>query len=188
MKTARKKTAKKSANESELDALPSLSDRERMHYQTIRELEEECEKLEDEFKDHKATASAAKAAWEAAVSQLRATIRSGPDAQLDLKFAPVVTSDDFLGMDLEDALPKLTSNQIDKLNEAGVFNVGQLDQLRAGAGLCSIEGFGQATADKIEDMVLDFIAAERRKADAAADDGDEDDDQGDDDEDEGGDE
>jgi hypothetical protein len=183
-KKAAKKVTKKPASGPADAAEPTLSERERQHYEQIRELETECEKLESEFKDRKATATAAKSAWEAAVAQLRATIRSGPDAQLPLTFGDKgeTPADDFMREDVMDALPGLTGKQVDALDDAGVRTIGELEALRAGAGLRSIKGFGTAVADKIEDLLLDYIAAQRKKEyDAAVA-------QGTDDEDEGGDE
>jgi hypothetical protein len=161
--------ASKKAKAVEAAPEPTLAERERQHYQEIQHLEKECERLEADFKDKKATASASKSAWESAVSVLRATIRRGPDPQLGLQFGDKgeTPADDFMREDVMDALPGLTGKQVDALEDAGVRTIGELEQLRAGAGLRSIKGFGPAIADKIEDMLLDFLAEQRRKADVS---------------------
>ena len=52
-----------------------------------------------------------------------------------------------------------------KLAEADVLTIGDLEDLRAGKGLRSIAGIGQATVDKIENAVIDWLSENR---DAAA--------------------
>jgi hypothetical protein len=156
---------------------PTLADRERKHYQEIQQLGKECELLESDFKDKKATASAAKSAWESAVSVLQATIRRGPDPQLELPLRV-----DWLATPVGEAI-ELTEKQAEKLAELGIRTVGQLDEIRVGAGLETLPGIGRAIADKWEDQLLDWIAANAPKESDTT--GDEDSDS---DEDEGGDE
>ena len=166
-----KKTGKK-ANPEAAAPKPTLAEREARHYQEIRALETTCDRLEGEYEAAKAAASGAKSLWSEAVARLRESIRRGPDPQLSLGFAgngeaPVA---DYMEADVMDAFPSLTSTQIDALDDAGVTTVRQLEQLRAGAGLRSVKGIGPAIADKIEDMLLDWLAAQHKKAeDAAAD-------------------
>ena len=67
---------------------------------------------------------------------------------------------------------------LEKLEGAGVTTIGELEDLRGGAGLTSIGGIGQATADKIEEQVLEWLSENRDKFGEAVDDNptDEDDD------------
>lgn len=58
----------------------------------------------------------------------------------------------------------LPSALAEKLAEAGVENIGQLEDVRAGAGLTSLTGIGRAKADKIEDAVLDWLGKNRDAA------------------------
>jgi hypothetical protein len=176
MTTAVKKSAKKvtkAAKGKGKNAKPeaaatetTLADRERKHYQEIQELGAECEKLEADFKDKKATASAAKSAWESAVSVLQATIRRGPSPQLPLPFRE---APEYLQTDILEAFPDLTARQVGLLEDSGILTVGELEDLRAGAGLRSIKGIGEAKADQLEDMLLDFISRKQREAAAATD-------------------
>jgi hypothetical protein len=149
---------------------PTLAEREARHYQEIRSLETTCDRLEGEYEAAKAAASGAKSLWSEAVARLRESIRRGPDPQLSLGFAGngEAPGADYMDTDVMDAFPSLTGPQVDALDDAGVTNVRQLEQLRAGAGLQSVKGFGPTTADKIEDMLLDWLAARRKKSEAAA--------------------
>lgn len=183
MTTKTKKAAKKAGKKAPEAVAPStLSEREERHYREIQELEAECDRLEGEYEERKATASAAKSAWQAAVELLRSTIRRGPDAQMQLPLAGAGDAEDFaaaMAADIIDAFPHLTGNQVDLLDDAGVRTVSELEQLRAVAGLRSVKGFGEAKADKLEDMLLDYLAKHRMKAAAAGEDTDDEDQDGD---------
>jgi hypothetical protein len=145
----------------------TLAERERKHYQEIQELGAECEKLEADFKDKKATASAAKSAWESAVSVLQATIRRGPDPQLQLPLGDVTgqlpktkPASDIMATPIGKALT-LTKKLAELLEEAGIRTVDDFIKLQAGAGLRSIRGIGGAKADALENDLLDWISGER---------------------------
>ncbi|MEY3205050.1 MAG: hypothetical protein RLZZ21_1381 [Planctomycetota bacterium] len=165
-----KKATKKPANDpADTDAEgaaaePTLAERERRHYLEIQQLEKECERLESDYRDKKHTASASKAAWEASVLLLREAIRRGPDPQLQLPL-----NDDWLGTPVDEAL-ELSPRQAEILAEAGIATVRELDDLRIdGGGLQSLPGIGRATADRLEDMLLDWISANAPKESDASD-------------------
>lgn len=153
-----------------------LSAIERKHLRRIQELEAECELLEGAYEVAKASASVAKKRWEEAVASLRATIRSGPDAQQELAFGA-----DWKETPIEQAIT-VSEKQLETLREAGVATVEDFEALRAGrlrgfkGGLRDLPRVGQATADKWEDEILDWIG-QQDQADAA-DDQEEDDDDG----------
>jgi hypothetical protein len=135
-----------------------MSEIERKHYQSIRDLESRCSVLEGDYETAKADAHARKSAWAAAVAELRSCIRGGPNAQLELPL-----KDNWLETPVGEAIT-LSEKQAEKLAEAGISTVGQLDHLRVdGGGLQSLPGIGRATADKWEDQLLDWIAANAPK-------------------------
>jgi hypothetical protein len=180
MKTAKKKPAKKAKPEAAAPE-PTLAEREARHYQEIRALETTCDRLEGEYEAAKAAASGAKSLWSEAVARLRESIRRGPDPQLSLGFAGngEAPGADYMETDVMDAFPSLTGPQVDALDDAGVTNVRQLEQLRAGAGIQSVKGFGPNIAYKIEEMLLDWLAARQKLAEVTdADTTDESDDDG----------
>lgn len=111
----------------------------------------------------KEDASEAKKTYDGLVSQLNILIHRGPDLQATLPFNnatdPTNGGEDESWRDATviDAL-SLSPGQYSKLEEAGVTTIGQLEDLRAGDGLASIKGFGQATVDAIEDAVINWLA------------------------------
>ncbi len=147
----------------------TLAEREARHYQEIRALEQTCDRLEGEYEAAKAAASGAKSLWSEAVARLRESIRRGPDPQLSLGFAGngEAPGSDYMETDVMDAFPSLTGPQVDALDNAGVQTVRALHELHKGPGLRSVKGIGPAIADKIEDMLLDWLAAQHKKAEAA---------------------
>jgi hypothetical protein len=160
---------------------PTLAEREARHYQEIRALETTCDRLEGEYEAAKAAASGAKSLWSEAVARLRESIRRGPDPQLSLGFAGngEAPGADYMETDVMDAFPSLTGPQVDALDDAGVTTVRALHELHKGPGLRSVKGIGPAIADKIEDMLLDWLAARHKLADVTdADTTDESDDDG----------
>lgn len=60
--------------------------------------------------------------------------------------------------------PKMT----EKLREHNVETIGQLEDLRAGAGLNSVKGFGEAKITQIEDAVVGWLSKNRDQAALAA--------------------
>jgi hypothetical protein len=161
MKTKTKNPAKKSKAAAAAPE-PTLAEREARHYQEIRALETTCDRLEGEYEAAKAAASGAKSLWSEAVARLRESIRRGPDPQLELPLQV-----DWLATPVGEAI-ELTEKQAEKLAELGIRTVGQLDEIRVGAGLETLPGIGRAIADKWEDQLLDWLAAQHKKAEAAA--------------------
>jgi hypothetical protein len=170
MKTTTKKKPTKKANAAKPKVDDStLVDRERTHYLQIRSLETTCDRLEGEYEAAKSSAAAAKSLWTEAVARLRECIRRGPDQQLPLPMGDgaAAAAGDFMKTDVMDAFPTLTGTQIELLDDAGIRTVQQLEDRRAGAGLRSIKGIGEAKAYALEDMLLDFIAKHRMEASKA---------------------
>lgn len=85
MTTKTKKAAKK-PTAPEPSTSTTLSEREREWGERIRQLETECERLEEVHIVAKEEAKHAKEALEAAVAHLRTQVKNGPDAQLGLTF------------------------------------------------------------------------------------------------------
>lgn len=142
---------------------PELTERDRRFCQQVRDLERKCEVMEAEYEVAKAQASVLKKRLDEAVALLRATIRRGPDSQQELQFA----SEGWHDTPIEQALT-LTDKQLESLREAGVATVEDFEALRAGKiqgygnGLRDLPRVGQATADKWEDEILDWIAKNGR--------------------------
>jgi hypothetical protein len=57
----------------------------------------------------------------------------------------------------------LPASTMAKFIEGGYTTIGQLEDLRAGAGLRSIKGIGQKKADAIEDAILNWLSKHRDK-------------------------
>jgi len=154
-------SAKKKAGSDVASDEPSrvLSDREARHYQEIRSLEATCDRLEGEYETAKTAASAAKGMWQEAVARLRESIRQGPDPQMSL---PIAEGLEHMRAPIGQAL-SLTDKQAELLQEHGIVTVHDFEDLRSGYhpnlnGVRSLPGVGQATADKWEDEILDWLA------------------------------
>jgi hypothetical protein len=165
------KSKKKPERADEIEqATPALSERESRHYQEIRDLEATCDRLEGEYETAKVACSAAKSMWQEAVSRLRESIRRGPDPQLSLPLA-----DDYWETDVREVIT-LSDRQAEALADCGIHTVEHFEAVRAGINaqyrsLTAIPGIGQATADKWENEILDWLADQRmRAADNQADD------------------
>lgn len=136
----------------------AMSEIEKRFCEDVRGLERKCEVLEAEHEVAKAQASVAKKRLEEAVALLRATIRGGPNAQSQLPF-----SSGWHDTPIEQAIT-VTAKQLESLHEAGIENVDDFERLRSGSidtyprGVRDLRGIGQATADKWEDEILDWIA------------------------------
>lgn len=157
---------------------PVMSGREAEHYREIRSLESTCDRLEGEYEAARSSASAAKSLWSEAVSRLRECIRRGPDPQLALPLAG-----DFMSTDIREVL-KLTEKQAEALAECGIYTVQDFEDVRAGnvpdvQGITDVPGVGQATADKWEDQILDWIAKQAKTTTSVVDDQEDDDEGGD---------
>jgi len=171
---------------------------ELQHYEEIRELNRELIEATREFESSKADASAKKKFVDELGKRLSYLIARGPEFQQKLPFAssekpvqaeaespPAPQPDNsWRNAPVAEAL-SLTAKQLERLEEAGVRTIGQLEDLRGGDGLGSIRGFGQATVDKIEDQVLEWLSENRdRFGEVVSDDQDQEDEQLDDESDE----
>lgn len=140
----------------------------------LNELEDACKAAEDEWNAAKKHASELKKVFEAAVLRLRGAVRqSKADEPL---FAQPTEADSAI-KDSDPPPPSnewrnagidvlgLTVKQIEKFAERGISTIGELEDLRGGDGLLSVDGIGRATVDKIEDALIEWLSANR---DAAA--------------------
>ena len=146
------------------DETKEMTELEHEHYEAIKERNAEVARLLLEWTQLKGDASEAKKEYDQAVSELTYLISRGPDRQKKLPFEDS-TSGEVLGW--REALVSeslgLTAKILEKLEDAGVRTIGELEDLRAGDGLTSIGGIGQATADKIEEQVLEWLTENRDK-------------------------
>lgn len=143
----------------------AVADRLReQHLAEIQKLERECELLEAVWNNAKLAAKEAKESYEGAVAYLRGKIRKGPNPQLDFQFDEASAADEsWRSVPITQAL-KLSESQREKLSDAGVETVGEFEDLRGGRnrdyprGLSDLPKVGQATIDKWEQQVLDWLA------------------------------
>lgn len=159
---------------------PELSETERRFCRQVRDLERKCEVLEAEHEVAKAQASIAKKRLDEAVATMRATIRRGPDSQQELQF----NASGWGETPIEEALT-VTARQLEILRQADVATVDDFEALRAGRfkgyprGLLDLPRVGQATVDKWEDEILDWIGKKEQEAATVVDREDADDEGGD---------
>lgn len=152
----------------------ALSDLERKHYEEIKDLEDRCERLEDEYETDKAAAGSSKKKWEEAVANLRSLIRRGPNAQGELPFR-----EDWRDVPIRDAIT-LTAKQLNILEYAGVVNVEDFENLRAGknkdypGGLIDLPRVGRATIDQWEDEIVEWWDKNAKSTEQDADESDDD--------------
>lgn len=180
----KEKPAAKKAAATKKPAKPkekTLSDLEKQHYSRIKNLESAADKAEYEWLALKEQSSAAKKAWELAVSKLRGCIRKGAQGYFDFSKAPekpvkgepnkpepADSDTTWEGEPIENAI-KLTKAQKEKLSEHGVKTVLDFEKLRGGQikdyprGLRDLPRVGDATIDKWEEEILTWLT-EHRKA------------------------
>ena len=136
-----------------------LSQLEKEHYAQIVDKNTEVAKLLMEWQQLKGDASEAKKDYDQTVSELTYLIARGPDKQNKLPF-----DDDCLAwMDRPIAGELgLTAKELEKLEAAGATTIGQLETIRGeDGGLMGVKGIGRATADKIEDQLIDWLSENR---------------------------
>lgn len=130
---------------------------EQQHYLEIQECEKRCYELETKYETDNAASKASKKLWEQAIQELRSCIRRGPDPQQQLDFP-----EQWREVEIHKAL-NLTDAQLEKLYEANITNVEEFEDLRAGKrndypnGLSDLPGVGQATIDKWEAEIIDWL-------------------------------
>lgn len=150
-----------------IDEVEEMTKLEHEHYEEIKELNNEFRQEYAEWEMLKDTTSAAKKRVDEIGKRLSYLIARGPEKQHKLPFEDSTDSTDGEVLGWREASVAesigLTAKVLEKLEGAGVTTIGQLEDLRAGAGLTSVGGIGQATADKIERQVLDWLAENRDK-------------------------
>jgi len=172
------------------DTVPAvISDLEREHYEAIIELNEEFIRGNNKYLCLKEESSTAKKRVDAVAHELSMLIAHGPDNQRKLPFLQRNGYDqaeeaDTLGWREQSIAGSLglTAKILEKLEDAGVTTIGELEDLRAGAGLRSVGGIGEATADKIEAQVLEWLTENRDKFGETVEQSEDDDEDTDDDE------
>ena len=162
-----------------------MTELEREHYEEIKELNKEFREEYSEWEMLKDSTSAARKRVDEIGKRLSYLIARGPEKQQKLPFEDSTQGDVLAWRDalVAESLG-LTTKQIERLADAGVTTIGELEDLRGGDGLTSVEGIGQATADKIEAQVLEWLDENRDKFGEVIEESEDDEDQADDDSDE----
>lgn len=173
---AEETTEEPSAETTEEKPQPSKSDLILAHYAEITEAQLRTAKLQTELFKAKSEQSSAKKAYEASVDELCKLIQRGPTLQRELPLgdpddsaSEEAEADETTPADPDTSWRDVDVDQLDiadhlvgKLRLAGIENVGQLEDARAEeGGLTSLDKIGQASADKIEEALLDFLAQTR---------------------------
>lgn len=145
---------------------PAASDRDAKFRKTMKSLAATCKVREADWKAAKAEAAEAKASFDAALAALQRAA-DDDDSQLELPLGEP-EAEAWRDTPIGDAI-KLTDKQIENLAEAGIATVGDFEDVRAGKNsdyqrLTDIPRVGQATADKWEDEILDWLAANATQA------------------------
>ncbi len=159
------------------------------HYQAIREAHERVHEAQQKYDTRKGQAKAAKEQLELAYTELSNLIAEGPkrpDPQKKLSFDEGGTADQKETHHDNDAtqakidatdwertpiieILTLTEKQREKLEEAGIWTIGQFENVRGGRnrdyprGLRSIRGVGEKTVDTWEDDVVNWLSKNARQ-------------------------
>lgn len=137
---------------------------EHEHYEEIKELNNEFREEYAEWEFLKDKTSAAKKTVDEIGKRLSYLIARGPEKQHKLPFEDSTKGEVLAWREASVAESLgLTTSVLEKLASAGVTTIGELEDLRAGSGLRSIKGIGQATVDKIEAQVLEWLDENRDK-------------------------
>jgi hypothetical protein len=153
------------------DETKEMTELEHDHYEEIKELNNEFREEYSEWEFLKDKTGAAKKRVDEIGKRLSYLIARGPDNQQKLPFVDSTDGNslEWREQDIAESLG-LAAKVLEKLEDAGVRTIGELEDLRAGAGLTSIGGIGQATADKIEEQVLEWLTENRDKLGEVVDD------------------
>ena len=146
------------------DETKEMSELEHEHYEEIKELNNEFREEYSEWEMLKDKTGSAKERVDEIGKRLSYLIARGPDYQKKLPFENSTAGEslEWREQDIAGSLG-LTAKVLEKLEDAGITTIGDLEDLRADAGLRSIGGIGQATADKIEEQVLEWLSENRDK-------------------------
>ncbi len=161
----------------------SLSELEREHYEAIKDANCRVSSAQWDYDVAKGKAKEAKERLELVSLELSNLITEGPrrhDPQKKLPFdaaSPEATPADEPGEPSVEwqktpitEILTLTEKQRDKLEEAGIWTIGQFEHMRGGRradypdGLRSIKGVGEKTVDKWEDEVVEWLAKNARES------------------------
>lgn len=148
------------------EAAPTADELKDKWLDEIIEAQSQADELDVKRAAAEQSAKAAKKAHESAVDRLQQLIRRGPSAQLELNFSGMTPEEArqakwdamLAGAVVRESLD-LTPKQFERLEEAGVKTMKDLEDLRAGKnkdyprGLVDISGFGERAIDKIEDEI-----------------------------------
>lgn len=167
------------------DETKEMTELEREHYDAIKELNKEFKQHYYRWEILKDQTSGEKKRVDELGKELSALIARGPDLQQKLPFEDSTGGEVLAWRDalIAESLG-LTTKQLERLADAGVTTIGELEDLRGGDGLTSVEGIGQATADKIEEQVLEWLEENRDKFGEVIEESEDDEDQADDDDEE----
>lgn len=150
--------------ETEVTETKTMTVLEHEHYEEIKELNEEFRQEYAEWEFLKDKTSAAKKTVDEISKRLSYLIARGPEKQHKLPFEDSTKGEVLKWREASVAESLgLTTSILEKLGSAGVTTIGELEDLRAGSGLRSIKGIGQATVDKIEAQVLEWLDENRDK-------------------------
>jgi hypothetical protein len=146
------------------DEANEMTELEHDHYEEIKELNNEFREEYSEWEFLKDKTGAAKKRVDEISKRLSYLIARGPDNQKKLPFVDSTDGNslEWREQDIAGSLG-LPAKTLEKLEDAGIHTIGELEDLRAGDGLTSIGGIGQATADKIEEQVLEWLSENRDK-------------------------
>lgn len=163
------------------------------HHRRITEMNEQVARAANAYEIKKGSAKAAKSYLEELQSDLSSLISEGPrlpDPQktlpfdsaattqasnpdaaespvLDAEGQPVSQSPEWQTTKITDILT-LTEKQRERLEEAGIWTIGQFEHVRGGRnpdypnGLRSIRGIGEKTVDKWEDQIVEWLSFNAR--------------------------
>lgn len=165
----------------------SLSEAQRDHYEAIIQKQREVAAAQLDYDITKEQAAGKKKWLELVANDLSCLIADGPqrpDPQKKLPFDGDGTADQKASHhDTDEVQEKmdnwqltpvteiltLTDKQREKLEDAGIWTIGQFEHVRGGRhadypdGLRSIKGVGEKTVDKWEDEVVEWLAKNARE-------------------------
>lgn len=140
----------------EIDHLKS----DQLRLRDAEQLAKEASAAEWEWEDAKTKASECKKEFDKANDRLRAFLRAGiNDADRPLLREAEKPKELWRTAGLEQL--ELTDHQLEKFKESNVETIGQLEDLRAGAGLTTVDGIGEGRASEITERLLCWLVANR---------------------------
>lgn len=160
----------------------SLSEAQLEHYEAILKKQREVAAAQLDYDITKEQAAGKKKLLELVSNDLSCLIADGPQKPDPQKKLPFDSASTESGPADEPGEPSvewqktpiteiltLTDKQRDKLEEAGIWTIGQFEHVRGGRhadypdGLRSIKGVGEKTVDKWEDEVVEWLGKHARE-------------------------